>query len=486
MPVPRLRRSSVSLVAGGLAAGLLLVAPAAPSPAAEAARSASSSAPTVVFEPLDIVLLGDSYSAGNGATNDAGEAETYGPTNCYRSKVNWAEKYAAAIREVGIEVNLANHACSGGRAANIYSPREMDVASDDTPTPAGVTTLAEADAYLAEKDFCNTLAFPDEEFWTYEATAVDAETIEYDCTRTLRPQADFITPDTDLVLFTMGGNDAGFSTIVTQCFILKNGSGCKDTIDAARAKLPAIADLLLTGVDAIRDAGLRDDAKIVQLGYPYLQTDNDYMALGLPPYAAGDAVRTLIDDGMDALAEVAVAANEGHPGQMTFVRGIKEAFAGHEPDATTPIGNPDRWVNQVADGSNTSLWYHPNGKGQTAYAEVLLTGGDYGATPFTVVEEPVTTQLEAAAVKKSFAPRKAVRIRTEVTLSDGSRPAGTVQVTARRPRTTQTQVVPASGRNLFRLRGLAPGKHRVRAVHLHDGERTVARLTVVVRRSTRA
>ncbi len=406
MQVPRFRRASASLLAGGLAAGLLLLAPAAP--VAAVAAVAPSTAPST--EPLDIVLLGDSYSAGNGATNDAGQAETYGPTNCYRSRVNWAERYATALREQGYTVNLANHACSGGRAPDVISPRVMDSASKSTPTPAGVTTIEQANAYLAEKDLCNTQAFPDEEFWTYLATAVDADTIDYTCTRKLKPQADFITPETDLVLFTMGGNDAGFSNIVTQCFILKSGSGCKGTIDTARAKLPEIKQLLLDDIAGIRAAGLREDAKIVQLGYPYLQTDNNYMAAGVPPYAAGNEVRALIDDGTVALASVATDANVGHPGQMTFVPGIKEAFAGHEPDATTPVGNTARWVNQTADGSNTSLWYHPNRLGQIAYADVLVGGGDYGATPLpTEEEEPteepaaVTTYFGAKPIKQKVA-----------------------------------------------------------------------------------
>ncbi len=144
----------------------------------------------------------------------------------------------------------------------------------------------------------------------------------------------------------MGGNDAGFTTIVTQCFILKSGTGCEAAIDAARAKLPEIKQLLLDDVAGIRAAGLREDAKIVQLGYPYLQTDNDYLALGLPPYAAGDAVRSLIDDGTDALASVATAANVGHPGQMTFVPGHQgglrrpRARRHHAGRQHRPVGQP--------------------------------------------------------------------------------------------------------------------------------------------------
>ncbi len=137
MQVPRLRRPSISLIVGGLAASMLLVAPAGPAPAAAPVAAAPADRATVVFEPLDIVLLGDSYSAGNGATNDAGQPDTYGPEDCYRSRVNWAEKYAAAVRAKGITVNLANHACSGGKAPDIIEPRVLDTASDSTPTPAG-------------------------------------------------------------------------------------------------------------------------------------------------------------------------------------------------------------------------------------------------------------------------------------------------------------------------------------------------------------
>lgn len=485
MQVTRFRRTSAAMLCGGLAAGLMLLLPVGPvaaeTPAAE------------TFEPLNIVLLGDSYSAGNGATNDAGQPETYGPENCYRSRVNWTEKYAAALRNEGRAVTVENHACSGGKAPDVISPRVMDTASDSTPTPEGVTTIEQADAYLAGEDLCNTQTFPDEEFWTYAATSVDASTIEFDCTRKLRPQADFITAETDLVLFTMGGNDAGFSAIVTQCFILKSGSGCKGTIDTARAKLPEIKQLLLDDIAGIRAAGLREDAKIVQLGYPYLQTDNNYMALGLPPYAAGDEVRSLIDDGTEALASVATEANVGHPGQMTFVPGIKEAFAGHEPDATTPIGNVDRWVNQTGDGTNTSLWYHPNGLGQTAYATVLVRGGDYGATPQSP-EEPVGEQPEAeepATVRTIFRARpvkrmvragEVVKIRTRVRKTDGSRPRGKVLVRFQGRNTRDQARVSANGRNVLRLKGLRPGRHRIKAVYVNKQKRMIVFTKVVVRR----
>ena len=486
MQVPQFRRTTASLLAGGVAAGLMLLAPASP---------VAASAPGAVEggEPLNIVLLGDSYSAGNGATNEAGQPETYGPENCFRSRVNWTEKYAGALRTQGRIVTVENRACSGGRAADIVKPRAMDTASDSTPTPEGVTTLEQADAYLAQEDLCNTQTFPDEEFWTYQATSVDESMIEYDCTRTLRPQVDFITDETDLVLFTMGGNDIGFSNIVTQCFILKSGSGCEGTIDNARALLPGVKQLLLEDVAAIRAKGLREDAKIVQLGYPFLQTNNNYTALGVPPYAAGDAVRSLGEDGNAQLAQVAAEANVGHPGQMTFVDGLPEAFAGHEPDATTPVGNTDRWINQVGDGTVTSLWYHPNGLGQTAYAIVLFRGGDYGATPESP-EEPVDEQPEtqepakvrtifrARPVKRNVQAGDIVKIRTRVRKTDGSRPRGKVLVRFQGRNTRDQARVSANGRNVLRLKGLQPGRHRIKAVYVNKQKRMITFTKVVVRR----
>lgn len=390
-------------------------------------------------------------------------------------------------------MTVESHACSGGRAADIVKPRAMGTASDSTPTPGGVTTIEQADAYLAQEDLCNTQSFPDEEFWTYKATSVDESTIDYDCTRKLKPQVDFITPETDLVLFPMGGNDIGFSNIVTQYFILKSGSGCQGTIETARDLLPGVKQLLLDDIAAIRAAGLREDAKIVQLGYPFLQTDNNYTALGVPPYAAGDAVRSLGEDGNAQLAVVATEANVGHPGQMTFVDGLPEAFAGHEPDATTPVGHVDRWVNQTGDGTNTSLWYHPNGLGQTAYAIVLFRGGDYGASPESpeapVDEQPETeepakvrTIFRAQPVKRNVRDGDAVKIRTRVRKTDGNRPRGKVLVRLQGRNTRDQARVSANGRNVLRLEGLQPGRHRIKAVYVNKQKRMIVFTKVVVRR----
>lgn len=408
------------LTTGALIAGLLI------GPTADAAVAAAAGDNTI-----DILVLGDSYSAGNGATDDQGAVQSYGPAGCRRSTVNWSEKYAAALRASGQPVRLVNHACSGGVTADITSPRPMDTASRIEQTPAGVTTVAQADASLAQRDPCNTHAFPDEEFWTYHATSVNLVTVAYDCTRNLRPQADFVNADVDLVLYTMGGNDAGFSSIVQNCFVpgLRTSTGCQGRVDAARALLPQLRERLLADIAAIRAHGLRTDAKMVQLGYPWLQVDNDFTLPDPPGYAAGDQVRALVSEGNAAIAAIVPAANAGHPGQLTFLEGVPEKFGGHEPDASTPAGNPARWINQVGDGDAIEVWYHPNRLGHVAYAELLTARGTFGAP----TGPPAGPQQRRAKLRVKVDPRQVhvgdrVRLRVAVRLSDGSRPRGKVIV----------------------------------------------------------
>ncbi len=453
---------ALALTASALVAGLL------------AAPTASSAAPAPSGDDtIDVLVLGDSYSAGNGATDEQGAAQGYGPEGCRRSRVNWSEKYAAALRATGQPVRLVSHACSGGVTADITSPRAMDTASRVAPTPAGVTTAAQADASLRKSDPCNTRAFPDEEFWTYRTTAVTPAVISYECTRNLRPQADFVDGDVDLVLFTMGGNDAGFSSIVQNCFVpgLRSAAGCRGRVEGARALLPQISERLLAGIAAIRAHGLRDDARMVQLGYPWLQVDNDFTLAGSPGYAAGDEVRALVSAGNAAIGAIVPAANVGHPGQLTFLEGVPEKFSGHEPDATTLVGNPDRWINQVGDGDGIDVWYHPNRLGQIAYADLLTARGTFGAPtgpPVGSTQPGARAKLRVKVHPHRVHVGDKVRLEVRVRLSDGSRPHGKVivrEVTGYRKVLRTRQLESVSGKVRLSLRIRHAGTTKLRVVY---------------------
>lgn len=482
----------VATVAVTAMVGTALTPSATAAPAAPAA-SASAALPGT-GQTLNILVLGDSYSAGNGSSNNASDASYYGPKDCYRNKTNWGEQYAAGLRSQGYTVNFSNHACSGGVAQDFANPRQMETQTKSQPAPPGVTTNAQGDSYLATADPCNTHQFPDEEFWTYHTTSVSGGTLNYTCTRNLRPQADFVTQQTDLVLFTNGGNDAKFSTIVTDCFVpaLRSAESCKSTVDGARALLPMIKQGLLVGVAAIRAHGLRNDAKIVQLGYPWLQLDNNFTlpSTALPPgpsYAAGNEVRSLVTDGDAQIATVADDANIGHAGQMAFLAGVPEYFSGHEPDATTPVGNLDRWINQVGDGgATTSFYYHPNAQGQAAYARMLLARGTWGAPTHVASTPPPTStspRFRVHLVRKHVRHGHAVVVRTRVFFPHRTRPRGKVFVRVdqrRHVRTAKRVLRKHHGRATVRVRGLRRGVHTLTVTYRGPGN-AVATRTVTVR-----
>ncbi|CAM3371634.1 hypothetical protein NODU109028_13905 [Nocardioides dubius] len=425
--------------------------------------------------PLDVVVLGDSYSAGNAA---GPASRRYGPSGCVRSKDVWSERYATLLRARGMTVRVANHACSGGVAADLVSPRAMD----DPATGSYTVPSSDSDAGAAKRlragDPCNTGAFPREEFWRYTVTKREGTTLSYTCQRFLRPQTDFVTPDTDLVLFTMGGNDAGFTNIVMQCFLWKSPDSCRGAIDGARAKLPAIRAKIATGIARMRANGLRRDARVVQMGYPHLQTDTGYtVGLLTGSYAAGDAVRALVTDGNRELAKVAARAGAKVPGQVRFLSGVPERFAGHEPDAGG--SNAERWLMQILDPAAVDLsdYYHPNAQGQQAYAELLAAKGDFGASHG---RPRATITVKRPGRGARVVANRRLAVVAKVRVSNAVNARGTVRVIRAGRRLAATTLRPRNhGRAVLRLAGLRPGKHRlVLRYRSPDGARAVVRLTV--------
>jgi len=172
----------------------------------------SAAAAPDVPQPLKVVLLGDSYSAGNGARTSSDDRDYYGPKGCYRSHSNWAEQYVDSLQAAGYEVTFLNRACSGAVTADVLSDRDMDTQNRYYSPQPGYGWPSSADEALAQiiaADPCNTNAYPDEEYWTHEVMRFDGPGLPtfYSCLRHLTAQVDAIGPDTDLVLFTIGGND---------------------------------------------------------------------------------------------------------------------------------------------------------------------------------------------------------------------------------------------------------------------------------------
>jgi lysophospholipase L1-like esterase len=161
-------------------------------------------------------------------------------------------------------------------------------------------------------------------------------------------QVSALSASTTLVSITIGGNDAGFSSVMETC-VLSSTSSCLNAVSNAEAfitsQLPAKLNITLQTIRAHGPA-----AKIVVLGYPYLyDLSRSSSCIGL-----STRDRTALNGGAEALdnalARAAAANND------TFAD-VRLQFAGHE------ICDSGSWLNSV-DIFAISSSYHPNAAGQ--------------------------------------------------------------------------------------------------------------------------
>jgi len=335
--------------------------------------------------PLRVVLLGDSYSAGNGAE------DYWGPSGCYRSGRNWAEKYLDTVRATR-SVTFVNRACSGGVLDNLSNRTAKD--DDDklavvyVPGTEVTKDDPRARQLLDAQGDCST-SYRDDETWDVEALNAFPEsfggtTVTFECTRWLEPQWNAVGTDTDLVFFSIGGNDVEFAKIIENCFFigLRDVDTCREKVGNGQRDIGGVGLRIESFLRALK-AKMRPDAKIVVKSYPYLERDEGYeLGNALPwpfhdSYAVGREIRLFGDLGDEAQRAAVDAVNAEGGAQVVFVDGIKPHFAGHEPDGRVCCENEDRWVAEF-DGVTKMEWYHYNPTGHTEVANVLASYGDFG------------------------------------------------------------------------------------------------------------
>src|SRR4051794_8045558 len=343
----------------------------------------TSAAQAAGARPLKVVQLGDSYSAGNGAGN------YYGPKDCYRSSSNWAERYLDSLRDT-YNISFVNRACSGGVLSDLTHTRTMDDKTVSVWVPGTVDENdAGARAALDARGDC-TSRYRDDEAYSVSPFAAVPElggtAVYYKCTRTMTPQINAVGRDTDLVLFTIGGNDVHFADIVKQCFALgfRDPGDCRDKVQAAQG---SIGDVGVRTAAFLRQlkARMRPDAHILLASYPYLEKDPGYKLRGgflfTDVFAVGEEVRRLGDLG-DQGQRAAVDALNAEPGaRITYLDDVKSHFAGHEPDGRVCCRNPDRWLHEF-DSTTQMEWYHYNSTGHQEVANLLTQRPELtGSTP---------------------------------------------------------------------------------------------------------
>jgi Mg-chelatase subunit ChlD len=332
---------------------------------------------------LRVVLLGDSCSAGNGADN------YWGPSGCYRSTRNWAEKYLDTLRSTR-NVTFVNRACSGGVIDDLTNRNEMDDHEVTVYVP-GTVSMDDPAAReaLDETGSCAT-SYRDDEVYVIEPlqavpTLGGLIAITFECTRLMEPQWNAVGTDTDLVLFSIGGNDVEFSSIIENCFavVLRDVDTCRDKVDSAQEDIVEVGPRIASFLRSLK-IKMRPDARIVLKAYPYLEKNPDYELCNLLPwpfrdcYDVGEQIRELGDLGDQAQRAAVDSVNAEGGAQVYFLDEVKPHFAGHEPDGRVCCENEDRWVNEV-DGFTKMEWYHYNATGHSEIANLLATHGDFGS-----------------------------------------------------------------------------------------------------------
>ena len=285
---------------------------------------------------LNITLLGDSYSAGNGAGDYEREDPGDSGGKAYRSRNNWAHHYVDWLNARGAHTTLTNLAHSGSTTSDVMNGQigKMSVDTDLVMLTIGGNDVRFGDIVKR----CFSLGF-------------------------------------------------------------RSASGCREVVENADSRMESEAVEGGTAVPSVRtqtrtileklDAKLPDGAQVVLVGYPYLSMDKEYsLADASGSYDAGTGVRSLSDKAKETQSALVDEWNTVHSStlKVTYIDSTPTAFSGHEPDPSAARRNDYRWINEFMetegvrgnDGKTTSrfsldpnMFYHPNKIGHEQIAELI-------------------------------------------------------------------------------------------------------------------
>lgn len=291
-------------------------------------------------DTFDVAILGDSYSAGNGA------GMYYHHQYSFRSHRNWGNLYINWLKDRGVNAVSHNFAYSGNKTDQVLSLITEGSFKDESK-----------DIIIKEK----------------------------------------LPSDTDLVLMTIGGNDANFSNIVRNCLVAGyRGLECKNFVEEANEALDdgKIKSQTLKIFQELQKR-LPEKAKVVLLGYPLLSLKdsttvnqctkfNHRQCLKREYYPASTEVRALGVKADNYQKNFVAEWNSKNKMKVEFVS-VYEKFSGHEPIGNIFSRNPKRWINGILEtegkfennetsavfSTNLPFFYHPNITGHEKMFEVL-------------------------------------------------------------------------------------------------------------------
>jgi lysophospholipase L1-like esterase len=179
----------------------------------------------------------------------------------------------------------------------------------------------------------------------------------------INTQSASLTSDTNWVSYTIGGNDAGFSSVITTCAYPSWASDCNGAIDGAQNyinnTLPGRLDLVNNTIKSRSPS-----AKVVVLDYPHLFNGEDCNAGTWFSPSEETRLNQTADMLRDKLSQAASRA-----GSNFIFRDVIPPFIGHAV-CDGGGGSSTEWINGLSNPVGES--YHPKITGHASgYYPVL-------------------------------------------------------------------------------------------------------------------
>jgi lysophospholipase L1-like esterase len=189
--------------------------------------------------------------------------------------------------------------------------------------------------------------------WTFvNATCSGATTSSL-----LSSQVSSVTSDTNWVTYTIGGNDAGFSSVITECALPSWASDCNGAINGAQA---IIKNTLPGRLDSVNNAikANAPSAKVIVLDYPKLFNGEDCNAF---TFFSGSEEARLNETA--ELLRTTVSAAATRAGANFIFRDVIPPFVGHAV-CDGGGGSSTEWINGLSNPVGES--YHPKVTGHAS------------------------------------------------------------------------------------------------------------------------
>ncbi len=150
--------------------------------------------------------------------------------------------------------------------------------------------------------------------------------------------------------YTIGGNDAGFSSVITECALPSWASDCSGAINNAQS---IIKNTLPGRLDEVNNAikSRAPSAKVIVLDYPHLFNGEDCNAFTF----FSPAEETRLNETADQMKS-AISAAATRAGSNFVFRDVIPAFIGHAV-CDGGGGSSTEWINGLSNPTGES--YHP-------------------------------------------------------------------------------------------------------------------------------